>query len=200
MPKKLLDSHAGKIRVQFGTWAYFCIWVLVTTAPLIFFKASHLIALPASEISMLSDVNESDGWSIVHVLSEECACSRSVIEYLEGRSVSAGILEEIVLLDGREATFGALSGEGFAVRSIESEAMCQGFGAEGVPFFQVIGPDGNVAYSGAYFKGNARGGSDFLDLATLVQAQAGDVVFARPVFGCPTSNRLKAQLDPFSLK
>lgn len=200
MPEKLLDSHKPKTRVQFGAWAFFCIWALVTTVPLIFFKASHLIALPASEVSMLSEVNQSNGWSIVHVLSEECACSRGVIEYLQGRSVPAGLLEEVVLLDGREATFSGLSGKGFEVRSINGESMCQSFGAEGVPFFQVIRPDGEVAYSGAYFNGNARGTSGFLDLSTLAQVQLGNRLDTRPVFGCPTSNRLKAKLDPFSLK
>lgn len=137
---------------------------------------------------------------MVHVLSEECACSRSVARYLLSRGPLADAQEEVVLLGGSEETSQAFRAAGFAVSTAEAEEFCAQFGSEGVPFFQVVDGGDEAAYSGSYFDSAFRGNEGFLDLETFRRLRSGGFVVGRPVYGCATSERLRSILDPFGFK
>lgn len=137
---------------------------------------------------------------MVHVLAEDCPCSLSVLGYLLERGSSADFFEEVVLVDGTEVLMLRLREAGFRVSALAAEQLCGDFGSEGVPFFQVLDDADAPRYSGAYFDSAFRAKSGFLDLATVSHLKAGGLVLNRPVYGCATSDRLKAVLDPFKLK
>lgn len=182
-------------------FAFLGLWAVSITIPLGLFSAAHMAVLPVAKESVSGQAEMSgSGWGIVHVLSEDCSCSRSVLEYLLERKSKVQMAEEVVLLDASDGSLDLLRAAGFLVSTAESENFCSAYGSEGVPFFQVLTPEDETAYSGAYFDSAYRGTSGFLDLETLDRLKAGGLVFDRPVFGCATSDRLKSILDPFGFK
>lgn len=188
----------AKTKTRRAAWLFFSAWVAFITVPLAALAAAHMAALPVAKEAVAS--KPADGWKLVHVLSEDCSCSRSVMDYLLERRRSPDFEEEVILLGERSELEDELAAAGFQVQVVEAESFCAQFASEGVPFFQVIEGDAAPRYSGAYFDSAYRGKGGFLDLSTLQRLQAGGLVVNRPVYGCPTSDRLKRMLDPFSLK
>ena len=191
------EPEQKRTRVLLGV---VCLWVVSITVPLGLFSAAHMAALPVAEKAVTKAVGGGSAWRIVHVLAEECPCSRSVLEYLEVRGAQEGIVEEVILLDGRAATVSRLRALDFEVSTAEAESFCTNFGSEGVPFFQVVNGFESPSYSGAYFDSAHRGRSGFLDLSIYSLVKGGGEVTNRPVFGCATSERLRELLDPLGLK
>ncbi|MBK1878289.1 hypothetical protein [Pelagicoccus mobilis] len=177
-----------------------CLWVVSISVPLGLFSASHMAVLPVAEESVIESSENWEGWRLVHVLAEDCPCSKSVIEYLVQRNAQQTLVEEVVLLDGSDALVDRLRMSGFSVTVLEAEDLCESLGSEGVPFFQVIEGGRSPRYSGAYFDSAHRATNGFLDLKTYSRIKDGGFVLNRPVFGCATSERLRALLDPFGLK
>lgn len=192
------SESSDKKKMSRLAWLFFAFWAGVITAPLAALATAHMATLPVATKSVTP--NPTNGWKLVHVLSEECSCSRSVMDYLLERGSSDGIAEEIVLLGESSQLRESLVEAGYAVQLVDPESFCTQFQSEGVPFFQILEGDAPPRYSGAYFKNAYRGTSGFLDLSTLEHLQAGGLVVNRPVYGCPTSDRLKRMLDPFKLK
>lgn len=182
-------------------WLLLVGWLGFVTIPLSYFSAAHFSPLPVAKEALVSgEGGESESWRIVHVLAESCGCSRDVMAYLEEREKQDGVFEEIWLIDGNVDRVERLERAGYAVSLFEAEALCVSFGAEGVPFFQVIAPDGEVRYSGSYYDGRSRAGVGVSDLAIYEASRSGQLVEGKPVYGCPTSERLRSRLDPLGLK
>lgn len=194
---KLTVSNGGRgpLLVLFA-----CVWAVSISVPLGLFSASHMAALPVAEEVAVDSGEVAGEWRIVHVLAEECACSRSVIEYLLDRGSAGEMQEDVVLLDGSRELVSRLRSGGFRVTTVEAEDFCESLGSEGVPFFQVVEGGESPRYSGAYFDSAFRATSGFLDLKTYSLIKDGGFVLSRPVFGCATSERLKSLLDPLGLK
>ncbi|MDQ8187012.1 hypothetical protein [Pelagicoccus sp. SDUM812002] len=197
-PDELVASKRRRTAFMAGGFA---LWAVSISIPLGLFSAAHQAVLPVTQESLREGISASqDGWALVHVLAEDCACSRSVLEYLLERGSSSDYAEEVILVDGSEYLANRLTTAGFTVSKVEAEQLCSDFGSEGVPFFQVVEGGKEPAYSGAYFNSAFRGTNGFLDLSTAERLSSGGFVLSRPVYGCATSERLKAVLDPFGLK
>ena len=167
-----------------------------------YLMGSHLAVLPvASEAIAISAPEEaSKSWKVLHVLSEECGCSRDVIEYLLSRGPVSGTSETILLLDGSERTRLALGEAGFQTTQFDAERLCGLYGSEGVPYFQIVSPSKELIYSGGYLENQYSARKSYSDISILSKARSGLKTAAQPVVGCATSQRLKKSLDPFSLK
>ncbi|MDQ8182689.1 hypothetical protein QEH57_18610 [Pelagicoccus sp. SDUM812005] len=191
---------SSKMRRKALLMGGFSLWAASISIPLGLFSAAHQAVLPVAQQSLRAASAVGDDWSLVHVVAEDCACSRSVMDYLVERGVSSDYSEEVILVGGGETFASRLEAAGFSVSEVEAEQLCSVSGAEGVPFFQVARGAEEPSYSGAYFASAFRGGNGFLDLSTADRLAAGGLVLSRPVYGCPTSERLKSILDPFGLK
>ena len=159
-----------------------------------------MAVFPVAQEAVVPVQSDNEDWRIVHVLAESCACSRDVLDYLLERGSEDGFQEDVVLLDGSGDFVSKLRAQGFSVTTAESESLCEAFGSEGVPFFQVLEADDSLRYSGAYYDSVHRTYGGFQDLDTYSKIKNGKFVRSRPVYGCATSDRLKSRLDPFGLK
>ncbi|MBD5778922.1 hypothetical protein IEN85_05415 [Pelagicoccus sp. NFK12] len=185
---------------RWGLLVGFVLWTGAISVPLGLFSAAHRAVLPVAKESLQVSSSGEEQWTIVHVLAEDCACSRSVIDYLVDRGPSEAFAEEVTLVGGGSEAAERLRRQGYLVATVEGEQLCADFGSEGVPFFQVVKGGSEPSYSGAYFDGAFRGDAGFQDLRTASRLAAGGFVLSRPVYGCPTSERLKSVLDPFGWK
>ena len=183
-------------------WVILGVWAGVVTVPMSYLMGSHLAVLPiASEaIDIHAPEESSKSWKVLHVLSEECACSRDVIDYLLSRGPVSDTSETVLLLDGSERTRLALGEAGFQTTLFDAERLCGLYGSEGVPYFQITSPSKELIYSGGYLENQYSARKSYSDISILSKAQSGLQTKAHPVVGCATSQRLKRTLDPFSLK
>ena len=183
-------------------WVVVGVWAGVVTIPMSYLMGSHMAVLPiASEaIDIHASDNASNSWNVLHVLSEECGCSRDVIDYLLSRGPVSDVSETVLLLDGSEQTLLALGKAGFQTTRFDAERLCGLYGSEGVPYFQITSPSKELIYSGGYLENQYSARKTYSDTTILSKAQSGLKTKAQPVVGCATSQRLKKTLDPFSLK
>lgn len=195
------DHPDGAAQRRAWSWIALSLWACLVTVPISYLMAGHLVGLPVTNqaIALTASTNSTD-WRILHILSEDCGCSRNVLNYLLERGKELQTEESVILVNGSNATRSALEQRGFHVILSNPTELAAQYGSEGVPFFQVTSPDNTLWYSGAYQDMRSRSSSRFLDLQLLAESQSGIRSNDLPVIGCATSERLKRVMDPLSLK
>ncbi len=153
-----------------------------------FFPATELLKAPSA----------STGWTMTHVLGENCKCSSEVAKYLIRRGPLQETNENVILL-GSLKEQDQLQLRGFKVshrdaRSIASEK------AVGVPFLMIHTPQGNNVYAGGYAKDFIRENTPIQDQEILSYLQGGKTPAELPIFGCAVSHRIQSLLDPMGFK
>jgi hypothetical protein len=175
--------------------AIFVVWlcaVLILGAAL---TALHSAALPAPVLGQ----GEGGSWRALHVLADDCECSRSVAAELADRGTRRGWREEVVVIGEAPVADDALKNAGFGVRHLSAEqAAREGF--QGAPWLVLRDDTGRVVYSGGYAAVRPSPGRKLEDGAIMAALRSGRSVDPLPAFGCATSQRLRQQLDPLHLK
>ncbi len=178
-------------------------WAILVFVPIGYLMSEHYVVLPVAEerIEFAHSIpTEASAWKILHVLGEDCKCSRDVLAYLEERGISSAASEAILLLGGKLETKLSLESRGFIVEISDAEELCVSYGSEGVPYFQISDETNVMRYSGAYSKMGYSTTRGYLDLKNLELAKQGIETPNLPVLGCATSRRLRGALDPLALK
>jgi hypothetical protein len=83
-------------------------------------------------------------------------------------------------------------GARFDVRRVEPADLA-GYGIEAAPLLVAVDPAGHVHYAGGYT--SRKQGPEIEDRRLLREARAAASVAPLPLFGCPTSDRLKGELS-----
>lgn len=159
-----------------------------------------LMALHDLPIEVSRPAREADAtprWSMVHVLSTKCGCSKRVLQHLVHRRAMEGVREEVALIDATTDWADQLGAAGFSVVALEGEQLRERFGVDAAPVLIIRSPRGTLSYSGAY---SQKRGAPPLDVELLSRARAGETPEAMPLFGCAVSRELQSRTDPFELK
>ncbi len=183
-------------------WVYALlgVWALAAVVAGAVLCSYHLsFEAPDSGLAAVAPSASQHSWLLVHVLSEECGCSQRVMTHLLARGRIAGVSEEIVLVDGPEATpehrvSDKLEYAGFPLRHADADELLRRYHLVGVPVLIITNPAGRVVYRGGY-------GSAYDQDAVLLQAaQQGRTPPEYPVIGCAVGARIQRQVDPFRWK
>lgn len=183
------------------------VWALATLGVVTCLTALHDLPLPGNTAMAAANAHGQAGqkWRLVHVLAVDCPCSKAVANALSDRRANPALLERIVLLkttddaDPRPLS-DTLSAAGFTVEARLSGQPIEGQTIDGGPWLLIVGPDGQVAYSGGYAASRPKVGVPLQDLQLLERLKAGQPVEILPAFGCATDRKLQRQLDPLGLK
>lgn len=169
----------------------------------------HTVALPAPPRTdpalraAIAEVLPPSGGRLraVHVLYRGCPCAARLTAHLTARRAHPGVDELVLFTDDENRpapTDDALRGAGFRVQVITPSELRARFGIEATPLLVVALPDGALAYAGGYNR--RKQAPRYEDAAILAEAaRRADPRAALPIFGCPTSARLAAALDPLGL-
>jgi hypothetical protein len=183
-------------RAWFGR-AVLIAWFVVVTLGSAGLLARHLLALPAPAPTpalgarLLALRGGAPGtWVAVHVLSGDCRCSQRIAEHLVATPRPLG-WSELVLWVGDTAPPSTLV-QHFDVRRVDA-ARLAAIGIEAAPLLVAIAPDGDVRYAGGYTDRKQGPVDHDVEILTAVRASLPPASF--PVFGCATSDRLRAQLE-----
>lgn len=153
---------------------------------------------PLEKLTHLSQTKTSlNEWTLVHVLSTKCGCSKKTARYLSQRGVLQKHKELVILIEENSKIKTILTTAGFQVISMTAEQAAKEYSIDAVPQLVVFGPMGDIKYSGGY---NDRRIEVFEDLQVLNKLKKGQVVKAFPIFGCANGSELISQIDPWGLK
>jgi hypothetical protein len=182
-------ASLGSIAAKIGLVAWMS-GVVVMGAAL---TALHEVPLPVPSVERAAPAA---AFRIRHGLSAMCPCSQRVMKWLERRGAVAGVDEQVLILDGDEATAAPLRERGYQVSLVDDAGMAAA-GIHAAPSLVIFRPDGEVAYAGAYAP---RPQMDPIDLVLLDRARKGEIVASMPLLGCAMSRSLQERLDPLHLK
>lgn len=179
---------------------WFVAMVLVAASLL----ARHLIPLPlppreaGPRLLEVRSAEAAGRWTTFHVLLGSCRCSRLVGEHLLTSARPSGLVEHVLLVGPDPNLEAKLGARGYRVRVIQPEELASRFGIEAAPLFVAMAPDGSTRYVGGYTA--RKQGADVRDLAILAAVQRAEAAPPLPLFGCASSKRLLAAIDPLSLR
>jgi hypothetical protein len=185
--------------------AVLALWVGAVCLTMTLLSASHeapfatpkVVPAAAGYLDALTGV--ANGWRLLHVVRQDCACSSDVARHLLERGRNARAAAEGVLFVGHDAALGErLRASGFAYAELDAGAVFATTGIEVAPTMVAVDPQGEVRYAGGYYARRER--TQALDADILGQLIAGQTVAPLPSFGCAFSKRLQAAADPLGLK
>ncbi|MEM1023163.1 MAG: hypothetical protein AAF627_08880 [Myxococcota bacterium] len=197
---------ADSIRKQV-VQAAFLLWIPSVLIPCAYLLAGHLLTLPEPNDEQLEiALHELLGhaapteldWVAIHVLYAECGCSKRVMQRLSARSPSADVEERVWIIDARPEDLSVLQEAGFVARAMDRRELYETFHIEAAPLLLLATARGELRYVGGYT--DRKRGPDIRDLELMAAVRHGHRPQGLPLFGCATSARLQAQVDPLGLK
>lgn len=189
-----------KNRIQL---ALFIGWVILLSVPLSYIVGSHFFALQTEKPTTLSAfVHPEDRkfWTLIHVLTEDCGCSKSVAEYLSKRHVMTHVAEHVLWVGDKNDVSASLEKIGFQVKALSQEEAVERFNIQSTPLLIVTNEQGQRLYEGGYGPRKPSPTSPFEEQSIVKKLQAGETVSAFPVFGCVIGSNLRNTLDPFHVR
>lgn len=134
---------------------------------------------------------------VFHVLYADCRCSKRVVERLAMRGVRRGLREHVLLAGRDDALSGTLQGSGFTVTRTTPRELGERFGIDAAPLLVITASNHTPLYIGGYTP--SKQSLDVRDGAILDAALRGERPRPLPLFGCPVSDELRAQVNPLRL-
>lgn len=197
-PSRRLLAHLGLV-----AWAGLCV---VLGAYLL---AGHLLTLPTptaadpelrQAIAANRHADQRDRWLVLHVLSEDCKCSRRVLDHLLADHRPAGVIERIVLVSehGAAELGAAIRARGFELDAVTPDELVARYHVEAAPLLVIVDPHDSVRYVGGYTP--RKQAADMRDVAVIAASLQGETVEPLPTFGCAVGRALTTKLDPFGIR
>lgn len=154
------------------------LWAAVLVVQIGSWSATHAVPLRDGELSI--SLAPDAKWHAVHVLVDNCACSRAVAEHLAHRGPQPGWIEEVWILNAASL----IAVPNFPTTSL-SPARAHASGLTGGPRLLLFSPAGVLVWSGGYTPRKPRGALELADLSTMRELASGHQPALVPVFGCP---------------
>jgi hypothetical protein len=191
--------------VGLGAWVALCI-VLGG-----YLLAGHLLTLPTPSLAdpelhqAIAANRRSDQrgrWLVLHVLSEDCQCSRRVLDHLLADPRPPGVAERIVLVTddpaGSRAPIAAIRERGFDLDVVTPDDLVARYHVEAAPLLVIVDPGDAVRYVGGYTP--RKQAADIRDVAVIAAVHRGEAVEPLPAFGCAVGRALSSKLDPLGVR
>lgn len=145
--------------------------------------------------------NNSDKWSLVHILAGGCGCSDFTINYLLKRGVAKESNEVVFIIDNDNFPIEQLRKAGFQVELVSSQNFLKSDEElSGVPLLLILDKKQRIQYAGGYDSKMVNVDTAFKDLHLLASLKNGEETKGLPAFGCIVANNYKKLLDPLGFK
>lgn len=175
------------------------LWSLSVTVLMAGLMLTHSAPLSAYAVSS----KESGRWTIQHILSSDCACSKKVVEELIARSAESDRTEQVYLLKDDYGWSEALKQKGFAVQVMaleEQKRLGESQEDFGVPALVIFTPNGERVYVGGYSEGVLSSGAPNREREIVSHFIFGTAARHFPIRGCAVTASYQRKIDPFSFK
>jgi hypothetical protein len=172
--------------------------------------ASHLVTLPAPAaadpvlqraIAAHRRSDQRNQWMALHILYDQCGCSRRVLDHLLSRPRPANLVERVVVVTDQRAAgaewIARIPGHGFELDVVTAQELFERYAIETAPLLIVADPRDTVRYVGGYTQ--RKQATDVRDVAVLAALRRGEPVEPLPTFGCALSRALRTKMDPLGI-
>ncbi|MFZ2650184.1 MAG: hypothetical protein WA210_08760 [Burkholderiaceae bacterium] len=178
-------------------------WAIVCLIGLGSLSLGHMAAMPKPDDeawltrALLALRRDPSRAMLVHVIYENCSCTRRLFAHLLARGPFP-LTQEIVLFVGGDGG-GRQSAEsaGFEFTNVSSAEFTARYGLESAPVLAAFDAAGTLRYLGGYYSHPAAIAP--LDESIHRQLGKGAAPQALPVFGCAVSARLQKAVDPLGI-
>ena len=137
-------------------------------------------------------------WRALHILADDCDCSKSVADRLASRGRLPNWREDVIVIGRDPVDDTSLTTTGFTVQHLTADDAARA-GFQGAPWLVLRDPAGRVVYSGGYTAARPAPGQPTQETKIMQSVRGGQTVNPLPAFGCATSQNLRRQLDPLHL-
>lgn len=179
----------------------FLFWFVGISIPLTYLMGFHTFAFQTSPVSRVQEHSSvkagKNQWTLVHLMSAKCGCSKRTTKYLASRKPLDGHKEVVFVFDGSLPAEPELVQSGYDVVHMSGDEAFEKYNISSVPQLVVFSPKGELKYSGGY--NDARIDS-YEDLNVLKLLKEEKIVAAYPVFGCANGQKISKLIDPWGLK
>lgn len=175
-------------------------WLPVTVTVLAFLMVSHVVAMPSpSDEDRLREgvaaLRLLDAPLRLHVIYEDCSCTRSLWAHLMERGAARGV-DELVLYVGDDAERAREARRrGYRFRRTDPRSLSDTLGVDAAPLLVLASAE--LDYVGGYYAVPAAVSPRDEAIARAVAAH--EPVEPLPIYGCAVSPALQDQVDPLGL-
>ncbi len=179
------------------------IWIPLISIVISIQMINHIVSIPLPEDyrkiqAQMPRLRQSERWLMVHVIDENCSCTKALTKSLIDRQAQIDV-EEWVLYVGRDPMIKAqFEGAGYLFDAETRPSLDDRYGIEAAPMLFILSPNDALQYGGGYFERPSVFRA--MDQALLRQIRAGNTVEALPLYGCAVSPRLQKLIDPLGIK
>jgi hypothetical protein len=187
----------------------FAVWVLACVVGGSYLLSSHLLTLPAPEITDLGlqraavahrQPFQHGRWFVVHILDQDCVCSLRVLDHLLADPRPADVAERVVLIADSVSPerIAAIKARGFDLDIVTPDELGARYHVEAAPLLVVLDPGDTLRYVGGYTP--RKQAADVRDVAVVEALRGGLRVDPLPTFGCAVGRGLREKVDPLGLR
>ena len=164
-----------------------------------FLLGRHVVTAPAAPgipvvqraITAHRSGDQADRWLVLHVVSEDCSCSRRVLDHLLASTRPRDVVERIVLVSDRasaDSEWGlAIRDHGFDFDVVAPEELYARYRLDVAPVMAIVDPHEQLRYLGGYSR-CARG--ELQDVSVITAVKRGETPEPLPTFGCAIGGTL----------
>ncbi len=182
---------------------FFYAWFFLVGIPLSYMMGSHTFPWQSSHAkSLLELANEkSSKPTVLHFLSVDCDCSKSVFEKLISRNPRANENEKIYIMGNNPSWEEQLRLKKYHVETNDMDFYAKKFEVKAVPQFVIIQKN-NILYSGGYSSVRSPSIVQIEDekIITEILDKKRSPSSERPIYGCITGRAERKAYDPLNLK
>ncbi len=180
-------------------------WLMCMACIVAYLMVSHLAVLPhpkTNDTAWESRLHEAvppapESWTALHILYDNCACSRRVLKHVIASSPIKNVQERVVLVSDSPHE-PSPARDALDVEYVTPGELQAKFGVESAPLLVVLDDNQRVRYTGGYT--SRKQGPEIMDREIITRLISGNDVTELPLFGCAVSSELKRLVDPLGLK
>lgn len=166
---------------------------------------NHVISMPLpSDITRLHNSiqnlrNDDETPLIVHVVYQNCSCTRNLLEHLADRRSSSKLQEVLLYVGQRDSRSKLAEKAGYQVHYIDRASLQSTYAIEAAPLLLVVDESGQIRYLGGYYRTPATVKPMDQEIIKAV-LHSHDSAETLPLYGCAVSQNLQDQIDPLQLQ
>jgi hypothetical protein len=172
---------------------FIVLWALLVLSVFLFVMPNHFLALRSdrneinlTKLSHILFVKDSSGMNnkVVHIISESCSCTNSMVRHLISRGPNKNSNEYILFVGGQTSLLSELLKAGFRVHQISRLEITNDIKIKASPALLVLDSKKNdsIQYFGGYYKTSSLLNPE--DENILSKLNHDEKVQAYPIYGC----------------
>lgn len=182
---------------------FFYTWFLIVGIPMSYMMGAHTFPWQASHSNDLFNLRttNSSKLDVLHFLSVDCECSKSVFQKLISREPRESENEKVFIMGKNLDWEAKLKAKNYHIETNDMDYFAKKYDVKAVPQLIIINDD-KILYAGGYSSIRSPSTHEIEDEKIISESLKlkKENSIERPIFGCVTGRAERKLIDPFHLK